>query len=107
MKIFIGGVKRKHIDKFTRRWPQQEFEFAEETDSPGRWKRAAHRCHYILVYQHRTNHEQVNHVARTGKRVYLTDNTPQMFAMIEDIVAGRPIVNRHNGAPCAPIQPRG
>lgn len=86
MKIFIGGIKRKHTDKFTKRWPYQAFEFAEEEASVAEWMRLAANCAHHLVYQHRTSHKHIRYLARHSIVPKFTDSTPIMMQMIEEIL---------------------
>jgi hypothetical protein len=86
MKIFIGGVKRPN--PFMQRWPEQEFEFATEDETPAAWVRKAMRCDQHLVYKHRTTHTHTEALAKQNITPYFTDSTPIVMGIIERLIAG-------------------
>lgn len=82
MKIFIGGAK--DAGKFIRRWPEVEFVFAMESESPATWVRKAVKCELHLVYQHRMKHKHTEALAKQGITPYFTDSTPIIMGVIEE-----------------------
>ncbi len=93
MKIFIGGAKDP--SKFIRRWPQQEFEFAAEDESPAVWVRKARKCEHHVVYQHRTTHAHTVALAQQNIKPLFTDSTPIMLKVVESILNGYPKKDIH------------
>lgn len=112
MKIFIGGGKAKHNDRFTSRWPNVEFEFASEDESPRRWGSKALHCDHYIVLQHRTTHKHVTHLATHRIQPYFTDSIPMVHKLIKEIIDRGETRHSYSGttrsqdAPVVPAEPK-
>ncbi len=87
MRIFIGGGKTKHNDRFSSRYPGVVFSFASEDDNPRQWVRRAQYCDHAIVLQHRTSHKHINCLRANNLNVRFTDSIPIVHIIIQQIIA--------------------
>jgi hypothetical protein len=86
MKIFIGGGKKKYNDRFSKRYPQVEFEFAAEDEGPQRWLNKAMRCQHHIILSHRTTHTHVMVLSKFRIKAHFTDRIPRVYEIIEELI---------------------
>lgn len=86
MKIFIGGMKKHHQEKFKKLHPDVRFTFACYEDGLDTWAAEARRADYVIIDQSRCSHKIVEHIRkRVRQHVYFTDSKAVMHQIINDI----------------------
>jgi hypothetical protein len=86
VRIFVGGGKTKHNDRFSKRYPTVVFSFAAEDDSPRVWVRRAQYCDYAIVLQHRTSHRHATCLKQNNVVVHFTDSIPIVHQIIKELL---------------------
>ncbi len=99
MRIFIGGGKTKHNDRFSTRYPDVVFSFASEDDNPRQWVRRAQYCDHAIVLQHRTSHKHIDCLKKNNVAVRFTDSIPVVHILIQQILATNHTTHHYTGAP--------
>jgi len=85
MKIFIGGMRAHHAQRFEREFPEVQFEFATLDESGSRWFAKARRCDYVLVDQSRCDHKIADTISRLPQ-LYFIDSKQRIREIIKEII---------------------
>lgn len=88
VKIFIGGIKPHHQQRFARAYPQVTFEFAAFEDPVRVWLRGVKHSEHVIIDQSRCSHKMVMYLqCRNDIAIYFTDSKAFMRTIIEEILA--------------------
>jgi len=87
MKIFIGGMKKHHQEKFRRLFPDVEFTFASFEDNSTRWIGQANKADYCIVDQSRCTHSLKDQLQKYVRApVLFTDRKAHMKSIVQEIM---------------------
>jgi len=86
VKIFVGGMKKHHQERFVRMHPDVEFTFAAFDDPIPKWAREAGKAQYAIIDQSRCEHKTIAYLrCHSVAQLFFTDSKAKMHEIIDDL----------------------